>query len=61
MTGDRGDLCAGDKQASQDALGTGGRIVSAYGDGDARLWPLTEAADDTGDRGATTYLQPDKS
>lgn len=43
-------VCAEDKQARQDAFRTGGRIVSAYGDWDARLWLLTEAADDTGDR-----------
>ncbi len=36
--------------ASQDAFRTGGYIVSACGDGDARLWLLAEAADDTGDR-----------
>jgi hypothetical protein len=60
VTGDWGGLCDEDKQANEDALRTGGRLFSAYGDGDARLWLTTEATDDAGDRCATTYLRPDE-
>ena len=58
VTGDWGDLCAEDKQANEEAVRTGARIFSAYGEGDIRLWLITEAADETGYRHATTYLRP---
>jgi hypothetical protein len=60
VSGDWGDLCDEDTQANEEALCTGGRIFSAYGDGDARIWLITEARDGTGTRCATTYLTPEE-
>ena len=60
VSGDDGDLCAGDKAANKVALKHGSRIFSSYrcvegiSDGDAgRLWIITEA-----DRASTTVLLP---
>jgi hypothetical protein len=59
LHGDWGTLCDDDKQANDDALESGARIFSAYethlGE---RLWVITEAADQTGYRLATTILLP---
>jgi len=53
--GDWGDVCDEDKQANEDALVQGTRLLSAYrtllGE---RLWVITEA-----DRSATTVLLPE--
>ena len=59
VTGDWGDLCEEDRQVNEQALRTGGRIFSAYGEGETRIWLITEAVDDHGDRSATTYLRPE--
>ena len=53
-SGDWGDLCPEDSLANDDALQHGGRLFSAYGQGDSRFWIITEA-----DRSATTVLLPD--
>jgi len=57
--GDWGDVCDEDRQANAHALLDGSRILSAYrtsvGD---KLWVITEAADDSGNRAATTILLP---
>lgn len=55
VCGDWGDLCDEDKQANEDALECGARIFSAYGEGDKKLWVITEA-----DRASTTVLRPDE-
>jgi hypothetical protein len=52
--GDWGDLCPEDMVANDDALKHGGRLLSAYGDGTARFWIITEA-----DRSVTTVLLPE--
>jgi hypothetical protein len=52
--GDWGDLCPEDKLANDDALEHGGRLLSAYGEGQHRFWLITEA-----DRSVTTVLLPD--
>jgi hypothetical protein len=52
--GDWGDLCAEDTLANNDALAQGGRLFSAYGEGETRFWIITEA-----DRSVTTILLPE--
>jgi hypothetical protein len=59
--GDWGDVGEDDKQLNTDALQDGSRILSAYRTAKgARLWIITEAADDTGQRPATTILLPEE-
>ena len=54
LTGDWGEVEATDRQANEDALKTGARILSAYSLPDGQtLWLLTEA-----DRSATTAIMP---
>ena len=54
--GDWGDLCSEDKQANDDALSVGARLLSAYHTGDGRkFWIITEA-----DRSVTTVLLPEE-
>jgi hypothetical protein len=61
VKGDWGDLDAEDKQANDQALKQGSRLLSAYNDdrfpghGVSTLWIITEA-----DRSATTILFPDE-
>lgn len=50
-SGDWGDLCAEDKQANEDAIQDGDRILSAYKLEGAKFYVITEA-----DRSATTVL-----
>ncbi len=52
-SGDWGDLCPEDSLANDEALQHGGRLFSAYGQGDNRFWIITEA-----DRSVTTVLLP---
>jgi hypothetical protein len=52
-SGDWGDLCPEDCLANDEALQHGGRLFSAYGQGDNRFWIITEA-----DRSVTTVLLP---
>jgi hypothetical protein len=55
VTGDWGDLDKDDKRANDRAVKDGDRIVSAYGDGDSKLYVITEW-----DRSVTTILRPDE-
>ena len=59
--GDWGELCEEDKEANAGALRTGARLMSAYAlpDG-AKLWLITEAEDERGNRAATTLLLPEE-
>ena len=53
---DWGDLDPEDKQANEDALKHGDRLLSAYhGQKQTKFWIITEA-----DRSATTVLLPDE-
>ena len=53
-SGDWGDLDDEDKEANNDALATGGRILSSYQVPEkGKLWAITEH-----DRSATTLLLP---
>lgn len=60
--GDWGEeLCEEDRGLNDQALIDGGRILSAYRTSDgSKLWVITEAADDTGQRSATTILLPEE-
>ena len=52
--GDWGDLCPEDMLANDTALKDGGRLHSAYGQGQHRFWIITEE-----DYSVTTVLLPD--
>jgi hypothetical protein len=52
-SGDWGDLCPEDTLANNAALRHGGRLLSAYGQGENRFWVITEA-----DKQVTTVLLP---
>lgn len=57
--GDWGDVCDGDKRLNDAALIDGSRLLSAYKTlKGVALWIITEAADDQGNRAATTVLLP---
>lgn len=61
VLGDWGDLSDDDKQANEDAIVDGSRILSSYileGEGDdaTKLWIITEAEDESGNRVATTAM-----
>lgn len=61
IKGDWGDLSADDKTLNDDALVDGSRIMSAYTlTSGEKLWVITEAADDDGNRICTTLLLPDE-
>jgi len=60
-SGDWGIVCEEDKQANEEAIKNGARLMSAYFLPDeTKLWVITEAADDAGHRVATTLLLPDE-
>jgi hypothetical protein len=55
VTGDWGDVCAEDKQANDQAVADGTRILSAYRAGNGTIfWIITEAT-----RVVTTVLLPE--
>jgi hypothetical protein len=57
--GDWGNVCEEDRQANDDALIDGSRILSAFHTSlGEKLWIITEAADESGHRAATTILLP---
>ena len=59
VQGDWGTVCEEDKQANDRALIDGSRILSAYRTSlDEKLWIITEATDECGNRAATTILLP---
>ncbi len=59
--GDWGDVCDEDKRLNDEALKDGSRILSAYKTTTGvKLWIITEAADDNGQRAATTILLPEE-
>ena len=56
LYGDWGDLCDEDKELNDAAVRDGSRILSSYEIGDEKLWIISEAANDDGERSATTLL-----
>ncbi len=60
-SGDWGELPDGDRQLNDEALRDGSRLLSAYVvHGGKKIWIITEAADDQGQREATTILLPEE-
>jgi hypothetical protein len=61
VAGDWGVVGAEDAEANNQALKDGSRLLSAYllNDGVTKIWIITEAADDNGNRAATTILLPE--
>lgn len=58
---DWGDLCDEDKALNDAALVNGSRLLSAYTTANGtKLWVITEATDDKGNRAATTILRADE-
>jgi hypothetical protein len=63
LSGNWGVVDDEDKAANEEALKDGSRLLSAYLLDDAaqtKIWVLTEAADENGNREATTALLPDE-
>jgi len=62
VTGDWGDLCEEDKKLNDEAVKDSSRILSAYRleKTGVKVWVITEAADDQGQRAATTCLLADE-
>lgn len=61
VRGDWGDLCADDRALNDNAVQDGSRILSAYiTRAGEKIWIITEATDDRGQRSATTILLPDE-
>ena len=59
VRGDWGTVDADDWKANEDALGDGSRLLSAYAlKSGVRIWVITEAKGDDGERAATTLLLP---
>ncbi len=59
VKGDWGEVCQEDAQLNDQALVDGSRLLSAYRTlKNVRLWVITEAADDRGNRAASTILKP---
>lgn len=58
---DWGDVCQDDWKLNDEALNDGSRLLSAYVlRSGVRIWCITEAADDEGQRAATTLLLPEE-
>lgn len=60
QNGDFGSICAEDRAANFEAIHNGARLLSSYPVGDARLWIITEAADNRGCRPSTCLLLPEE-
>lgn len=61
VQGQWGDLDDEDRRLNDQAVKDGGRILSAYTlKTGLRLWIISEAEDDRGNRAATTLLLPDE-
>jgi len=58
---EQGELGAEDHELNAEAVNDGSRILSSFktAKGD-RIWVISEAADDNGQRAATTILLPDE-
>lgn len=61
VQGQWGDLSDDDRRLNDEALKDGSRILSAYAlKTGQKVWIITEAEDDSGNRAATTLLLPDE-
>jgi hypothetical protein len=58
---DWGELSEEDRRLNDEAVKDGSRILSAYRlKTNVKIWVITEATDDDGQRAATTILLPDE-
>ena len=57
---EQGDLCDEDHDLNSEAVINGSRILSSFKVGQEKLWVISEAADDSGQRAATTLLLPEE-
>jgi hypothetical protein len=61
VCGDWGTVSEGDGQLNDEAVKDGSRILSSYLTGNGtKIWVITEAKDDDGERAATTILLPEE-
>ena len=61
LAGDWGDLCDEDRQANDQALLDGSRLLSAYKLKDGtKVWLITEACGENGRRESSTFLLPEE-
>ena len=59
VSGDWGEVCDGDRLLNDQALVDGSRLLSAYRTlRGVKIWIITEATDEAGNRAATTLLLP---
>ncbi len=56
--GDWGDVEQEDREANDQSLKDGDRLLSVYHDGKTKFWIISEAVDESGNRAATTVLLP---
>ncbi|MGO8744676.1 MAG: hypothetical protein ACLQNE_01680 [Thermoguttaceae bacterium] len=57
---DWGEVCKSDAALNDEALVDGSRLLSAYRTSKGeRIWIITEATDEKGQRAATTLLRPE--
>lgn len=58
---EQGDLCSDDHELNAESLKDESRILSSFKTAKGkRIWVITEAADDCGQRAATTLLLPEE-
>jgi hypothetical protein len=58
---EQGDLCDEDHQLNAEAVKDGSRILSSFKTSKGeRIWVISEAEDDDGQRAATTLLLPEE-
>lgn len=61
LAGDWGELSDGDRQLNDQAVLDGSRIFSAYRTKTGtKLWVITDATDENGERSVTTILLPEE-
>jgi len=61
VRGDWGDVCQEDADANEQSLKDGSRLLSSYRTKlNVKVWIISEASDDHGQRAATTLLLPEE-
>jgi hypothetical protein len=60
ISGDWGDMSESDKKLNDEALTDGSRLMSAYQTSKGmKIWIITEATDENGERCCTTVMLPE--
>lgn len=60
QSGDWGDVCVEDQLANDHSLIDGSRLLSEYTMAGERIWIITDAVGDFGERESTTILTPEE-